>query len=230
MRLHDRIVQGLTEDIVLGDVAAGEWLPRELDLMDRYGVSRGVVREAIRALETRRLVEVRHGRGARVRPEAEWDLLDTGVLEAFLLRPDRTAMVAELLECRRLLEGQAAAQAAARATGEDVQALSDAHTALAAVTVASRRPSTAEAFVEAEADVHRVVVRLAGNRPLERMLAPLHPALATAIRDQPPERHAVLLDVLERLLDAIRTRDGDAARAAVDAQVALIADWLGSTT
>jgi GntR family transcriptional repressor for pyruvate dehydrogenase complex len=230
MRLHDRIVQGLTEDIVLGDVAAGAWLPRELDLMDRHGVSRGVVREAIRALESRRLVEVRHGRGARVRPEAEWDLLDAGVLEAFLLRPDRTAMVAELLECRRLLEGQAAAQAAARATGEDVQALSDAHAALAAVTVAPRRPSTAEAFVEAEADVHRVVVRLAGNRPLERMLAPLHPALATAIRDQPPERHVVLLDVLERLLEAIRTRDGDAARAAVDAQVALIADWLGSTT
>jgi DNA-binding FadR family transcriptional regulator len=227
MRRHDELSRRLTEAIVLGDVAPGDWLPRELDLMEQLDASRGVVRETIRALETRGLVAVRHGRGARVTPEADWRLLDAGVLEAYLLRPDGPALVAEMLECRSLLEGQAAARAAERATGADVRTLGEAHDRLAAAIAGPPRSGTGEEFVAAEAAVHRMVVALGGNRPLERMLEPLHAALATAVRDQPAKRHSELVAALERLIDAVRTRDGDGARAAVDAHVALLAAWLG---
>jgi DNA-binding FadR family transcriptional regulator len=229
MRRHDELSRRLTEAIVLGDVAPGEWLPREVDLKERLGASRGVVRETIRALEERGLVAVLHGRGACVRPEADWRLLDAGVLEAYLLRPDGTALVAEMLECRSLLEGQAAARAAERSTGADVRALGEAHDRLDAVVGAPRRSGSGEEFVAAEAAVHRMVVALGGNRPLQRMLEPLHAALATAVRDQPPKRHRELVSALERLLDAVRTRDGDGAREAVEAHVALLGAWLGST-
>jgi DNA-binding FadR family transcriptional regulator len=227
MRRHDELSRRLTEAIVLGDVAPGDWLPREVDLMEQLGSSRGVVRETIRALETRGLVSVRHGRGAQVTPESDWRLLDAGVLDAYLQRPDGAAVVDELLECRTLLEGQAATRAAERATGADVAALAAAHDRLAAVTGSPRRGGSGEEFVAAESAIHRMVVALAGNRPLQRMLEPLHTALATAVRDQPARRHAELLAVLDRLIEAIRTRDGGAAREAVDAHVALVAAWAG---
>jgi GntR family transcriptional repressor for pyruvate dehydrogenase complex len=227
MRRHEEIADMLTEEIVLGDAAPGEWLPREVDLSERFDASRGVIREAIRAIETRSLVAVRHGRGQRVLPEADWQLLDARVLEAWLLRPDGAALAAEMLECRRLLEGQAAASAAERATAADVQRLSDAHAALAAVVTGPPRTGTPGAFVAAEAGFHREVVALSGNRLLERMLDPLHPALATAVRDQPAGRHAQLVADLDRVLEAVRVRDADAARAAVDMHVAALAAWLG---
>jgi DNA-binding FadR family transcriptional regulator len=164
-----------------------------------------------------------------VRPELDWHLLDAEVLEAYLLRPDGAVLLAEALECRALLEGQAAAAAATRATADDVTVLAEAHDRLARAAGAPRRSGSGEAFAAAEAEVHRVVTALGGNRPAQRMLDPLHVALAAAVRHEPPERHAELVSVLEQLVEAVRTRDGEAARAAIDAHVALLAAWLGRT-
>src|ERR687897_23130 len=98
----------LVEDIARGRIAPGDWLPREVDLAGRFGVSRGVARETIRALEERGVVAVRHGRGARVLPLEDWDLLDERVLGALLAGGRAEEVIREALECRRLLEGEAA--------------------------------------------------------------------------------------------------------------------------
>ena len=66
-RLHRDAMKQLTNDIVSGRLAPGDMLQREVDLADEMGISRGVARETIRALEERGLVSVRHGRGATVR-------------------------------------------------------------------------------------------------------------------------------------------------------------------
>src|SRR3954471_21071011 len=118
-RLHEHIMRVLLSDIVGGRVEVGDWLPRETDIAAQFDVSRGVARECIRGLEERGLIAVKHGRGATVRPERDWDMLDPYVL-AGLLQGDRSAeTLSDYLETRRLLEVEAAGLAAVRATDED---------------------------------------------------------------------------------------------------------------
>jgi GntR family transcriptional regulator, galactonate operon transcriptional repressor len=75
-RLHRDAVDELLAGIVKGRYAAGVLLPKETELVEELGMSRGTVREALRALEERGVVQVTHGRGARVQPPEEWNVLD----------------------------------------------------------------------------------------------------------------------------------------------------------
>src|ERR687890_730295 len=103
-RLHRHLMQVLISDIVSGRLAAGELLPRETDLADQFGVSRGVARECVRGLEERGLVSVRHGRGATVNGDTRWNAFDPDILGARLDAAERPKVLAEFLECRRILE------------------------------------------------------------------------------------------------------------------------------
>ncbi len=86
-RLHRGADAGAHRRDRLGPLAEGELLPRESDIAARFGVSRGVARECIRGLEERGLVTVRHGHGAIVKAEHEWDRFDPDVLAALLGGP-----------------------------------------------------------------------------------------------------------------------------------------------
>src|SRR5215218_7463982 len=99
-------MEAILQRVVDGAIEPGEWLPREVDLAEQYGVSRGVIREAVQALRERGLVDVRHGRGQWVLPEEHWDLLDVQVLQA-VVTARRLDLLSEIVECRRLLEPDA---------------------------------------------------------------------------------------------------------------------------
>jgi len=218
-RLHLLAMRSLIAEIADGEVAPGEMLPREVDLAERFGISRGVVRETIRGLEERRLVTVKHGRGATVTPRRAWDVFDPEVLGALLTSSGGEQFAAEARECQRLLELEAAALAADRATNEDLEAITRALDAMRAVAKrASRDPVAATAFREAETEFHRAVVRAAGNRALARMSEPLHAALALAAQAASGGRDAARRTAgYERVLAAIAARDPDAAREAMAA-------------
>src|ERR687890_1763262 len=115
-RLHRTLMRVLIGDIVGGGLEAGSQLPREADLATRFGVSRGVARESLRGLEERGLVTVKHGRGATVNPDDRWDVFDPDVLAALLDGAQGAEILTEYLECRRILEIEAAGLAAERAT------------------------------------------------------------------------------------------------------------------
>src|SRR4051812_40570175 len=108
-RLHRDKLGVLLRDIVDDRFPPGTMLPREQDLALDLDVSRGVARECVRALEERAVVSVKHGRGTTVRPVEDWNLLDPEVLAALLPGPRSGWVLEQLLECRRLLEPQAAA-------------------------------------------------------------------------------------------------------------------------
>src|SRR5262245_13376825 len=114
-RLHRDILRTLTSDIVAGVRKPGEMLPREVDLAAEFDVSRYVARETIRAMEERGLVSVRHGRGATITEPEEWEVFDPNVLAASLETERGGAILAQYLECRRVLEVEAAGFAAERA-------------------------------------------------------------------------------------------------------------------
>lgn len=188
-RLHHALMRELIEEIVTGELQPGDMLPRELDLAERFDVSRGVVREGIRALEERGLVSVKHGKGATVNEPALWSALDEDVLDV-MIASGASDRLAEVLECQRMFEVQAAGLAAARASSADLAQLEEAIRQMSATAdrVATNRGSAAR-YQEARLAFHRGVVRAAGNATLARLSEPLHRVLAAVgRREQPPAR------------------------------------------
>ena len=161
-----------------GTYPVGAMLPKEERLAAELDVSRGVVRECIRALEERGVVRVRHGRGATVLPARAWNVLDPQVFAAVHGAAGGRRLVSEAIEARAIVQGEAAALAAERSRPEAVAALT------AAVEAIETAPDDGLAAAELEFD--RALADAAGNRPLARVAAAL--AAAAPARSGPPGR------------------------------------------
>jgi GntR family transcriptional repressor for pyruvate dehydrogenase complex len=219
----------LIADITSGVIPPGQMLPREADLADQFSVSRGVARECIRGLEERGLITVKHGRGATVTPEAEWDVLSPQVLGGLLNSQRGVDVLGEYLECRRILEIEAAALAARRSGAEGLRVLAD---ALAQMTASAERarsnPAAEDLYHEADIAFHRSVIAATGNRALGRMTEPIHRALGEARRPlaRPDMRLARSIPEHQRILSAIADRDADRARAAMEDHLLTVEGYL----
>jgi DNA-binding FadR family transcriptional regulator len=217
-RLHENVMRVLLGDIVSRRVPVGGWLPRETDLAGQFGVSRGVARECIRGLEERGLVVVKHGRGAAVRPEERWNVLDPDVLGALLDSGRGAAILGEYLESRRILEIAAAGLAAERAQPSHLTALSDAFDRMAAAAErAVDSPAAEDLYHEADIAFHRALIDATGNRALGSMTEPIHRALIAARRPlaRPDARLERSLPEHQRILAAVARADPDGAREAM---------------
>jgi DNA-binding FadR family transcriptional regulator len=226
-RLHREVMPALVEDIVAGRRAAGELLPREVDLAAAFAVSRGVARECLRALEERGLVSVRHGRGAIVRPSEDWDVLDPEILGAILRGDGGNDLLAEYIECRRVIEVAAAGLAAERATPERLE--------LAAAALARMEESAGGAgraveqrFHAADVAFHQAVIGAAGNRPLTDLAGRIHAGLLVARFPlaRPQYRQERALPEHRRIYDAVAAGDAAEARRAMNDHLDTVAGYL----
>jgi GntR family transcriptional repressor for pyruvate dehydrogenase complex len=205
-------------DIVSGSVAAGAALPREADLAQQFGVSRGVARECIRGLEERGMVLVKHGRGATVLPADRWDVFDPDVLGALIDADQGASILTEYLQCRRVLEIEAVGLAAERAGDRELTALAEAFARMCASAERARsNPAAEDLYHEADIAFHRAVIAATGNRALGNLTEPIHRALAEARRPLARPEHRIARSIPEhrRILAAIAARDPEAARAAM---------------
>lgn len=217
-RLHRTLLEALVADIVGGALAEGVRLPTEAELAQRFGVSRGVAREGLRSLEERGLVTVKHGSGATVRPASEWDMFNPDVIAAVLAGERGAQLLGDYLECRRLLEIEAAGLAAERAGRSHLVALAEALERMTAAAIQTPgAPSAEDRFHDADVAFHRAVIQATGNRALGRMTEPVHRALAAARRPlaRPDLRLERSLPEHRRILAAIADGDADEARAAM---------------
>jgi DNA-binding FadR family transcriptional regulator len=154
-------------------IAGGRHTPGEVlrtdDLAERFGVSRTVVREAVQALQSKRLLRSSPRVGLTVRPVREWHLYDPDVIRWRLAGPERTTVLDELTELRGAVEPAAAAAAAARQPdqGKRTSLLESSARMRAAAAVGDRT-----SFLEADVDFHRLVLGMCGN-PLFAQLAPV---------------------------------------------------------
>jgi len=218
-RLHREKLETLLDRIVAGEFGEGERLPTELELAVELNVSRGVAREVFRALEERGLLIVRHGSGARVSPAEAWDVLDPVVLSALLRGPDDRAVVAELVECRALVEIEGARLAAGRATAEDLAVLEELLRQWG--DLPARAPDERG---YAEIRFHRRLMRATGNRSASAMLDRVLDGMslvATAIG-----RRRASLDEHRQLLSALTAGDGTAAADAMREHLAALEEDL----
>ncbi|GIJ80955.1 DNA-binding transcriptional regulator, FadR family [Micromonospora phaseoli] len=113
----------LVERIVRGLHPSGTPLPPEPILCETFAVSRTVVREAVKILQEKGLVQVRQGAGTMVTPESMWDMLDELVLAATIAQDDSLAILDDLVVTRRLLESDMANVAARLADQETIDGL-----------------------------------------------------------------------------------------------------------
>jgi DNA-binding FadR family transcriptional regulator len=215
-RNYEAIVDRYVERIVDGELVPGDGLPKEEALAAEFSMSRGVAREAIRALQERGLVRVTHGRGQRVADESDWKVLDADVLAGMLSRADAGELIDQLIECRLLCEPEAAGFAAKRATAAERAAIAERAEALSA-RVPDERASARVAASAAERAFYEEILAAAHNRPLAQMLRPVLAALEQA-GDRVPARKAALTEQ-RRIADAIRARDPGAAREAMEAHL-----------
>jgi GntR family transcriptional repressor for pyruvate dehydrogenase complex len=194
----------------------GSLLPRESDLAERYGISRGVMREVLRGLEERGIVTVRHGHGAIVNEPEQWDILDVTVLNAVLDGDDGIHVLREVLECRRLLEVYVAKVAAARAKPEEVAAI---RAALDEMAAAAELPAEEDdPYLQADRRFHEALARAAGNRAITRITDPLQRAFFAAHRPlvHPEARRGRSVPEHEAVVRAIESGDPEAASAAME--------------
>ena len=210
-RLHEQVVRRLVQQIVGGAFAPGAPLPTEPDLAQRFGVSRTVVREAVRVLASMGLVAVRQGSGMRVQPVDGWDQLDPLLIFEQVRRGRDEALLDELIETRRVLEPEIAALAAQRRTAPDLRVLG------AALDGMEQAHEDAEAYTRQDIVFHDAILAAARNRLLREALRPVAGVLREgrfiAVRRA---------GVIERSLSshrtihaAIRVQDADEAREAM---------------
>jgi DNA-binding FadR family transcriptional regulator len=227
-RLHRDVMRILIADIVTGARPIGERLPREVDLAEQFGVSRGVARETIRAMEERGLIAVKHGKGATVSGPDEWNVFDPEVLGVMLESERSDEILAQYLECRRILEVEAAGLAAERAKQEHLNRAAD---ALRRMEEAAERPASAAAehlFHESDIAFHQAIIAATGNRALGSLVERLHSALLLARYPlaRPQYRVERALPEHRQILAAIASGDPSAARAAMQEHLDTIAGYL----
>lgn len=227
-RKHRDVMRVITADIVAGTRPAGEMLPREVDLAAEFGVSRGVARETIRALEERGLISVLHGRGATINDSSEWDVFDPDVLAATLKTSAGGRILSEYLECRRILEVEAAGIAAERAEDEDLEKLRQAFEKMEESAARSSSASAEALFHEADVAFHQALIGATGNRALGGLVDRIRSALLLARfpLGRPEYREERALPEHRRILEAVAKKDVGEARAAMSDHLDTIAGYL----
>jgi DNA-binding FadR family transcriptional regulator len=226
-RRYRSVMQALLRDVVRGDLPNAAWLPREREIAARFACSRAVAREAIRALEERRIVSVQAGEGQQVLPDDRWNLLDRDVATAVLLDARDLPLLREAVEAVQVVETTAGMLAARRAGMGDATLLDDIVERMRVAADGEDVPGQDD-FLDAEATFHRTLALISGNRYLASMLEDLNPVLAALRRRRMPQRDTLVVLLHERIVAALRARDATATAAAVEDYNQRLAGWLGA--
>ncbi len=220
--VHGDVVDLLGVDIVGGRWRPGESMPTEAEFMLQLGVSRTVVREALRVLRAKGLVETRTMTGSKVLPRSNWRLLDPDVLQWRINSDDRHGLLRELQQLRLIFEPGAARQATERADDKTRRAVRDAWEALADAA-GNRRD-----FIDADVSFHSVLLAAAGSEMLAQLFAIIEAAQRLALDLQlrafgeVPFRKEMLrrsLELHRRIVESFMAGDAEGAEADMRAVV-----------
>jgi len=216
-RLYEQIVQQIEQSIVKGDLKAGDQLPAERDLAQRFGVSRTAVREAVKALREKGLVEAYSGRGTFITDGTTQAVRQSLDLMVKIGQPEGSTHLAEV---RAILEPEIAALAAVRIQEPELATMRE------AVAAMDRAGQDAEIYIEADLDFHLALAEGAAN-PL---ILSLLDSIVGLLREQRlrifkvpggPDRGQVHH---KRILEAVEQRDADGARKTMRAHLEQVRD------
>ncbi|HEX8470942.1 MAG TPA: FadR/GntR family transcriptional regulator [Brevundimonas sp.] len=210
---HAWIVRALGEDILSGRFPPGDKLPSEQALLDRFGVSRTSLREALKTLTAKGLLVVKTRVGTKVSERIRWNLFDPEVLAWKVSTGMDADFRRHLAEVRRAVEPATAALASLHRTTEDLVTMRQAIDAM--------REETASEYGFARADLllHLAIGAASKNPMLRSVASVIETALLEAFTLSPPTRapdlHRETVDAHARIVDRIEARDGAGAAAAM---------------
>ncbi|OUD03823.1 FadR/GntR family transcriptional regulator [Streptomyces swartbergensis] len=206
--LHGHVLDTLGPEITAGEYPPGSVL-RTDELAQRFDVSRSVMREAVRVLESMHLVESRRRVGVTVRPMSEWNVYDPQVIRWRLAGKDRARQLRSLTVLRSAIEPVAAGLAARHATSQQCAELTE----CALGMVANSRGHKLEEYLVHDMAFHRVILDASGNEMFARLGDVVAEVLAGRthhdVMFEDPDPAAVTLHV--QVAEAVRA--GDAVRA-----------------
>jgi len=216
--LTDDAIARIREMIVAGELQPGQRLPPEKELSEQLGLSRNSLREAVKALELIRVLDVRRGDGTYV-TSLEPAILLEAVSFVADIHHDRSLF--ELLEVRRILEPASAVLATARASDEQLDALAER-------AAAATEQLAVDDLVAADLSFHAAIAELAGNQYLASLIEALSSKTVRvrvwrALTQDGAARRT--LDEHAAIVDAIRRRDPQLVQALVLAHIEGVERW-----
>jgi GntR family transcriptional repressor for pyruvate dehydrogenase complex len=217
--LTDEAILKIKEMILAGDLKPGDRLPPEKELGEALGLSRSSLREAVKALEIIRVLDVRRGDGTYVTSLSPSLLLDA---LSFVVDVHQDDSVLELFEVRRILEPAAAVLATPRMTGADIAHLRELLAQVDGV------PSVDE-LVANDIVFHRYISERSGNAYLTRMLDALSSStLRARVWRGLTQEGSVQRTLTEHraIVDALEVGDTDLVAAQLTVHVSGVAAWL----
>ncbi len=156
-KLSDEVFERLKRLITSGELKAGDEMPSERELMERFGVGRPAIREAMQALAGKGLVEISHGERAKVLQVTAKSIFAQVDLPAKILLAGSADSLEHLKSARIFFERGMVREAAARVTPENVRLLED---KLAEQKAELGNP---EAFIQADMAFHQAIAKISGN-------------------------------------------------------------------
>ena len=219
MAVTDEAITKIKDMLISGELSAGDRLPPEKELSEKLGLSRSSLREAVKALEIIRVLDVRRGDGTYV-TSLEPKLLTEAMSFMVDLHQDETIL--DIFAVRRILEPAAAAMAAGRITPEQTAALR--------ATMENIDESTSvEQLVEHDHVFHQLITAAANNSYLASVLDALSSSTVRAriwrgltqekAVDRTLSEHAAIVDALER-------GDAELAKALLTVHISGVEHWL----
>lgn len=215
-RLHDYIVRCLATRMLRGEqLVTNLEYPTETDLCEEFGVSRTIVREAMKVLEARGFLEVRPKVGITVLPRHQWNLVDPTILKWQSEIFPGEEFMRKLCEFRRAIEPVAAELAARRASVEERDRL------LACLSKMEATVQSRPDFIDADMQFHGTIFVACGNELIQRTNLTVYSALVTSrvITTGRSGSSEASLGLHRDVANAIRARDPQGARFAMDALI-----------
>ncbi|SDS48008.1 FadR/GntR family transcriptional regulator [Microterricola viridarii] len=219
MAVTDEAILKIKEMIVSGDLGPGDRLPPEKELSEALGLSRSSLREAVKALEVIRVLDVRRGDGTYVTSLEPRLLLEA---MSFVVDLHDDASILEIFAVRRILEPAATAMAAGKLDSDTIAELT-------AMIAAVDETTSVEGLVEHDLEFHRRIVTAAGNSYLSSLIDSLssHTVRARIWRGVTQE-NAVSRTLHEHagIVAALERGDADLAHALTVVHVSGVEQWL----
>jgi len=217
--IHRQVVEALAHRIVSRGLSAGDAMPTETELCSELGVSRTILREAMKFLAAKGMVEIRPKIGTRVRPPERWNLLDADVIGWRAEMGPDDQLIRDLIDLRQLIEPPAAERAARRAAPEDIAAMEAAYARMAASLADG---GDTKDYIAADLAFHRAILEACNNQLLSQLAIPIGAVLKVSFALSTRRRPAAVqsLPGHRAVLDAIKARNPARARAALETIIA----------
>lgn len=214
-------VHELGRRIVGGHYPVGMTLPNEPDLVEQFGISRTVIREAMKCLAGKGLVEIKTRVGTRVKERSNWHHLDTDVMVWYYETGPSVEIMRSIKDLRLALEPEATARAAARCTDDDIRAIRSAYEDM--VSSIGDVNTNADADLRFHTAIFAATHNMIYSQLIDLIAVGIYANRTLSGLEDVAEGQKRSLPHHKAILDAIAARDSDAA---LRASRHLLDSWL----